>query len=215
MSRRRTVDTWRRDVLASKAPELTGSVKVLLLYLADHMHTDRRVSVPRAQIAADLGCHEQRVAERFRKAVDAQYLINLVTGHRGVTAVYQGCWPSAESVPITGTQSTGKRTDSRDAIEVRKAVRNQGGKRTAPLDATSRADLSVGEDHPNESSDEEVDIDATSFLSALDTTSSDCPHGIPGGMFPDPWDFENPTNPACPECHAMRPKSEHDGRSFA
>lgn len=141
MSRRRTVDAWRRDVLASKAPQLTGSVKVLLLYLADHMHPDRKVSIPRAQIADDLGCHEQRIAERFKKAVDAEYLTNVIPGHKGTTAVYQGCWPSNQSVPITGTQTVSKRTDSRDAIDPPKAVRNSGAKRTAPLDATSRANL--------------------------------------------------------------------------
>lgn len=99
---RLTVERWRREVAKSRHPEMTPAVKVLLLYLADHMRTsDRKVSVPRETVAKDLGCHESGVAKRYGKAVAAEYLTNVLRGHTGRTAVYQAILP--DCVPQRGT----------------------------------------------------------------------------------------------------------------
>lgn len=114
---RRTVEDWRRAVFASSLPKMTAATKVLCLYLGDHMRADRRVSIPRKDIAAALGCHEQRIADRFRSAVEAGFLVNVLPGCTGRTAVYQGTWPDADCVPLPSTHLTGReRTDSRDAL---------------------------------------------------------------------------------------------------
>lgn len=150
---RRTVEDWRRAVYASTDPNMTGAVKVLCLYLSDHMRLNsRHVSVPRKQIAKALGVHEQRIAERYRKAVDAQFLTLVSPGYVGHTAVYQGTWPDApamECVPLRSTHRSqpgqGKNgrecTDSRDTLRPPGAVHIPSVKRTALLDTISRADL--------------------------------------------------------------------------
>jgi hypothetical protein len=143
------VDDWRKSVYASSDPNMTGAVKVLCLYLADHMRLDNRhVSIPRKQIAKALGVHEQRIAERYRKAVTAQFLTPVSPGYVGHTAVYQGTWPDApalECVPLRSTHSDGReareRTDSRDTLRPPGAVHTPTAMRTALLDAISRADL--------------------------------------------------------------------------
>lgn len=67
MKRRYTKDDWRRAVFADKY--ISDGTKVLLLYLADHMGEDLRVSVSRSRIARDLGVSERRISDRFREAV--------------------------------------------------------------------------------------------------------------------------------------------------
>lgn len=101
MSRRRTVEDWRRTVFRSAA--ISDAVKVYLLKLADHMKADRTVSVPRSQLARELNRHEQRIAERTRAAIDAGLLDTVSPGYKGHTAVYQGLFPD---VPMAA-----KRTD--------------------------------------------------------------------------------------------------------
>ena len=104
--RRRTVEDWRRAVY--RTHRLGGAVQVLLLRLADHMRQDRSVCVPRAQLAAELGVHEQRIAERIRTAVEAGFLSKKSGGYRGVTATYEGLFPE-ECVPLSSTQSGSER----------------------------------------------------------------------------------------------------------
>lgn len=106
MSRRRTVEDWRRAVY--RTHRVGGAVQVLLLRLADHMRQDRSVSVPRSQLAKELGVHEQRIAERIKAAVDAGFLSRKSGGYRGVTATYEGLFPS-ECVPLSSTQSKAER----------------------------------------------------------------------------------------------------------
>ena len=96
------MEDWRLAVYRSR---LSGSVKVLLLRMADHMRTDRKVSVPRTQLARELGVHEQRVAERIKVAVGAGWLSKVSGGYRGATATYQGLFPGEEWVRVSGTHS--------------------------------------------------------------------------------------------------------------
>jgi hypothetical protein len=86
VSRRRTNEDWRRDVFRADSQVLPAAVKVLCLYLADHMRPSGFVSLPREQMAADLGCHKARVAERLAKGrrgeVPAPPLARLHEPHR-------------------------------------------------------------------------------------------------------------------------------------
>lgn len=104
MSNRRTPEDWRRAVFAS--PRIGDPVRVLLLYLADHMRQDRKVSIPRKRIATELGKSPRRIDERFARAREAGFLDVVSSGYRGHTAVYQGMFPSAERVTETSTLSS-------------------------------------------------------------------------------------------------------------
>ena len=77
-------------------PQLTDPVRVYLLYLAEHMHADRKVSVPRKTIAKALGRSERRVTERVSAAHEAGFLHTVSAGYRGHVPVYQGIFPAAE-----------------------------------------------------------------------------------------------------------------------
>lgn len=103
MSRRRNPDDWRREVLRSY--KINDSVRVLLLYLADHMRQDRTVSVKRDTIAKALGRTERRVSARIAEAHKAGFLSTVAPGYRGHVAVYQGLFPDAESGTATSTLS--------------------------------------------------------------------------------------------------------------
>jgi len=100
VSRRRTVEDWRRVVLRSQS--ISNPVRVLLLYLADRMFADRKVSVPRTTIAQDLGVSERRVTARVSAARNAGFLDTVVRGQKHVTAVYQGLFP----VDLRGTSTS-------------------------------------------------------------------------------------------------------------
>lgn len=101
MSRRRTVEDWRRAVFRART---SGNVQVLLLLLAEHMRTDLSVSVPRATLAAALGIHEQRVADRVKAAIEAGWLFKTGGGYRGRTTEYRGLFPD-QRVQKIGTHS--------------------------------------------------------------------------------------------------------------
>lgn len=88
---------------------LTPATKLLLLTMAQHMSEDRRVSVPREDLARQMRVHPQRVAERIRKAKDAGYLTQVGGGYKGTTAIYEGVFPEV-SVLLRGTQGAAKRT---------------------------------------------------------------------------------------------------------
>lgn len=85
---------WRALVFRHRADGLGNGVRVLLLYLADHMKADRTVSVPRSQIARDLGVSPRQVTERMQAAHEAGLLDTVRRGRPGTTAMYQGLFPS-------------------------------------------------------------------------------------------------------------------------
>ena len=146
MSRRSNED-WRRDVFRAPAEVLPAAVKVLCLYLADHMRPSGFVSVPRGQMATDLGCHKARVAERLAKAVEAEYLHRVSPGYTNRTAEYGRSWPDSKSVQQSGNQSAGERPAKADPLAVQQSGNQSTGEGTALQDATTRADLSaVGAD---------------------------------------------------------------------
>jgi hypothetical protein len=105
--RRRTLADWRREVYRSTT--LSDRTKVLLLFLADNMREDRKVSVPREKVAAALGRSERRITERITEAHDAGWLWTVVRGQKGITAVYQGLFPDVlsgtDARPLNGKPS--------------------------------------------------------------------------------------------------------------
>jgi hypothetical protein len=131
MSRRRTPEDWRRAVF--RAHHLGDPVRVLLLFLADHMKDNRTVSVKRDVIAKALGKSERRISERVAAAHDAGFLSTVAPGYRGHVAVYQGTFPEAESVTPTSTLSSAETRP----LSTRERV-TPGGP------TTTTADLSVG-----------------------------------------------------------------------
>lgn len=89
-----TVADWKATVYQHRAEGLGNGVRVLLLFLADNMKANRMVSVPRSQIAAALGVSTAEVTKRIKAARDAGLLYSVRQGRPGVTAVYQGLFPS-------------------------------------------------------------------------------------------------------------------------
>ena len=183
---RLSVERWRREVFKSRHPEMTGAVKVLLLYLSEPGRmrvNDRKVSVPRKTVARDLGCHESGVAERYSKAVRAEYLANVLSGHTGRTAVYQAILP--DCVPESGTQSrssrAGERTDHTDTVGVLGAVhspesaeRESRGLRTGERYTNVEADLSSRSTDRHVGNNEEAQL----LPVRSELTVCDC-HGFP------------------------------------
>lgn len=102
--RGRTPEAWRKVVMRS--PLINDSVRVLLLYLADHMRANRMVSVPRKKMSTDLGRTERRITQRISAAHDAGFLDTVQAGYRGHTAVYQGLFPNGERGTGTSTLSS-------------------------------------------------------------------------------------------------------------
>ena len=141
---RRSVEQWRREVYRSH--RLGDAARVLLLYLADHMSTDRKVSVPRATIAKALNRSERRVSERVSAAHEAGFLSTVSAGHRGHVPVYQGLFPSAERETATSTLS------SRQSVTLSTLEREtHGGPTTTRADLTARVtDRDVGNDEETE-----------------------------------------------------------------
>ncbi|HXH78178.1 helix-turn-helix domain-containing protein [Nocardioides sp.] len=165
--KRRTNDQWRRDVFASRDARMTSAVKVLLIYMADHMKTDGQVSIPRDAIAKDLGIHKARVAERLAKAIDADYLTRVQAGYPGCTAIYRRLWPD-ECVQQSGIHMG---TAPPDALSSRSAGRTGDGVKrgmvTAPRDAIDTEPLSVwslsgtvrDEERSEEKASRQADVD--------------------------------------------------------
>jgi DNA-binding Lrp family transcriptional regulator len=153
-------------VFSTQDERMSSAVKVLCLYLADHMgERDRKVSVPRQRIADALGIHKARVGERLTKAVEAGFLDRVSRGHNGRTAVYQGTRPLGSSVQRSGSLPRELRTAPPDATGVRRAVpyfgsaeREPAELRTALLDANTEADLFArGTDRDVGNDDETLD----------------------------------------------------------
>jgi hypothetical protein len=102
-------DAWKKLVYRYQGPGIGNGVRVLLLRLADGMDERCHVSVPRPKLAADLGITEMDVKKRLAAAKRAQLIDNVVKGHNGMTAVYQGLFASTPN-PSRGPQ---ERTPSR------------------------------------------------------------------------------------------------------
>lgn len=96
MKSRRTVEEWRRRVYRSRS--ITDGVRVVLLFLADRMSADCKVSVPRKDIAASLGVSERRISERVSAAHAAGLLDTVSPGYRGHLPVYIGIFGPTERV---------------------------------------------------------------------------------------------------------------------
>ena len=92
MKARRNAEDWRRMVFGSQGLAPHGC-RLCLIYLADFMTTDRKVSRPRHLIARDLGVSERVVDKYVSQAHEAGMLATITAGHRGMTAVYQGTVP--------------------------------------------------------------------------------------------------------------------------
>ncbi len=65
---------WKALVYLYRGPGVSNGVRVLLLYLADHMGANRVVSVPRSTIARDLNISEREVTQRIEAAREAGLL---------------------------------------------------------------------------------------------------------------------------------------------
>jgi hypothetical protein len=98
MSRRPSLKPrWRRHVLGTGA--ITDAVRVLLLLLVDYMDERGYVSVPRAELAALLRKHPNRITERIMAARRAGLLDTVSRAHPGRTAVYRAVLPTPEWSP--------------------------------------------------------------------------------------------------------------------
>jgi hypothetical protein len=93
---------WRREVL--RTARLTHSTKLVLLVLHEHMRPDGKVSVSRRTVADALGWrHIRRVSEHLTSARDAGFLVTVIEGSYGRTAVWQGVFPGDVRVRETST----------------------------------------------------------------------------------------------------------------
>jgi len=94
-------------VLRHHSAGMTEGVRVLLLVLADRMRAERYVSVPRSELAQVLDVAPRRVTERILIAKELGLLDTVAQGRPGVTAVYQGLFPSGAHVRTTSRRKYG------------------------------------------------------------------------------------------------------------
>lgn len=78
---------WLRMVI--KSPQITDSIRVLLMTLALYMDPSGRVSVPRELLASLLGRTERKVGDKVKQALESGLLLRVVRGQKGRTAVFQ------------------------------------------------------------------------------------------------------------------------------
>lgn len=86
---------WRREVY-SKRDGLTAGCRVLLLRLSDDMDAHAKVSIPRSQLAQELGVAPARISEWVAQGKALGFLDVVKRGRPGTTAVYQGTRPNRE-----------------------------------------------------------------------------------------------------------------------
>lgn len=156
MTRRRTVEDWRREVIRSH--KINDGTRVLLMLLADRMTVTRQVSVPRADLAKMLNRAERRISERIAAAHEAGFLSTISAGYRKHTAVYQGTFPDAESGthgrPLSRGES-GTPTSTLSGAETRTLSTHESGTHGGPT--ITRADLSLpGQERNGGSKDEQA-----------------------------------------------------------
>lgn len=82
---------WRERIWASRS--VPHGCRLMLVLFAEYMNADRTVSVPREQLALELGVHASRISEWVAIAIEAGYLVRVAPGYDGHTAVYQGTRP--------------------------------------------------------------------------------------------------------------------------
>jgi hypothetical protein len=77
---------WLRAVMRS--PQVTDSLRVLLMTLALFMDADGRVSVPREDLARLLDRSDRKMADKFKDALASGFLVQTARGQKHQTAVY-------------------------------------------------------------------------------------------------------------------------------
>lgn len=92
--RRNMRDRWEQEVWTTT--DITDGCRVLLLALAKNMDAKGYVSVPRTELARQIGRNERRVGERLEQAVESHYLTRVRRGQKGVTSVYRAMLPAAQ-----------------------------------------------------------------------------------------------------------------------
>jgi hypothetical protein len=109
---------WRQAMLAYHGAGMTEGVRVLLLVMAEKMDVRRCVSVPRAALARMLAVDVRRVTERVQIAHELGLLDTVQRGRPGVTATYQGLFPTGAHVRTkTRRDSAAVRTTEHSAVE--------------------------------------------------------------------------------------------------
>ncbi|GAB3698514.1 hypothetical protein [Mariniluteicoccus flavus] len=88
-----TVADWKAMVYRHRGEGVGNGVRVLLLYLADHMQANLQVSVSRQKIATDLGVSTSEIRNRFHAAKAAGLLDHVQVGRPGTQAKYVGIFP--------------------------------------------------------------------------------------------------------------------------
>ena len=96
-----TLAEWKAVVYLHRG--LPSSVKVLLLFLADHMADDLTVSVPQSELTERLGLWRQHVSDRVKAAVAAGVLTLVEPAHGRRPAVYVASRRGTDSVTSTGS----------------------------------------------------------------------------------------------------------------
>lgn len=122
--------------------------RLCLIYLADFMTTDRKVSRPRHIIARDLGVSERVVDKYVNQAHEAGLLATISAGHRGMTAVYQGTFPDQKREhgvrPFKGERANATNALSRhESFALSK--RESANTVFAPIPKSSKSELTACE----------------------------------------------------------------------
>lgn len=153
---------WRAAVLRHRAPGMTGEVRALLLWAADHPYcSDGAVwSIPRTEIAEAFGVPESRITERISRAKELGLLCTVKRGVRGTTAVYEGVVPS--SIETAGGRWRGSKPNPKQGTSDRSAVEGTSGRTQTVVDSepvgrthkevpkgTSDRAATVGRDFPS------------------------------------------------------------------
>jgi hypothetical protein len=98
---------WRRRVFAAPASELPDSVRVLLLWLADHVDEHGGICVPRSDMAEGIGRSHRRINDRLDDAVALGWLRRIDPGRPGATARYSADVPPLDGAPVRPSRRGG------------------------------------------------------------------------------------------------------------
>lgn len=105
-------------VLRFHGAGMTGETRVLLMVMAERMDRHRNVSIPRAEMAKMLAVDPRRITERVQIAHELGLLDTVVHGRPGITAVYQGLFPTGvRQRSKTKKDGAPVRTKSHGAVE--------------------------------------------------------------------------------------------------
>ncbi len=122
-------DSWLERVTA--APDLSDAVRVLLMVLARKMTAAGYVSIPRHDLAKQIGRSPRRVTDRIQSAILANYLAVVRSGCPGHTAEYQAMVPAGGD----GARARTKRLGSTGAAD----RTNPSGRSAANISGLSSA----------------------------------------------------------------------------